>query len=290
MAQPRILVLGGTGLLGEPVARRLRKDGFEVRVLSRHPENARRIFDSSFEIAEGDAEDLDSLRRGLAGCWGIHVSVAGPAERISAEFAAGLAREMELSRIGYVSGSTVDEGNRWFPMIEEKLRAEEAVASSGVPWTIFRPTWPFETLARFVRDGRATVIGKHRLPYHWFGAGDFAGMVSSAYRTEEAAGKTFYIHGPEAITMHEALDRYRQALHPEIDAVSTLPTWLGRIVAALTRNRMLTFACKLMAYFDRVAELGDPAEANLLLGAPTTTLDQWLEARTGRGGTRAEAG
>ncbi len=32
-----ILVLGGTGLLGEPVTRRLLSDDFHIRVLSRDP-------------------------------------------------------------------------------------------------------------------------------------------------------------------------------------------------------------------------------------------------------------
>jgi uncharacterized protein YbjT (DUF2867 family) len=275
----RILVLGGTGLLGEPVARRLRDDGFQVRVFSRDPGKARRMFGSAFEVAEGDVNDADSLRQALQDCWAVHLSIAWPSELQSARAVAPLARELGLSRIGYVSGSTVDERNRWFPMIEQKLLAEETVANAGVPWTIFRPTWPFETLARFVRQGRATMIGKHSTPYHWFSAGDFARMASAAYDIEEAAGQTFHIHGPEAILMREALDRYREALHPDIDSVSTLPTWLGRVMATMTRNKALRFASELMAYFERVGEPGDPTEANRMLGAPTTTLDVWLEAR-----------
>lgn len=275
----RILVLGGTGLLGEPVARRLSDDGFQVRVLSRDAGKARRMFDPAFEVVEGDVNDPESLRRALHDCWGVHISTAWPWELISARAVAPLARELGLSRIGYVSGSTVDERNRWFPMIGQKLAAEETVTKSGVPWTIFRPTWPFETLARFVRQGRATMIGKHPTPYHWFSGGDFARMVSAAYGAEEAAGQRFYIHGPEAILMREALDRYRAALHPDIDSVSTLPTWLGRVMATVTRNKELGFASRLMAYFDRAGEPGDPTGANRMLGAPTTTLDQWLEER-----------
>jgi hypothetical protein len=34
-----------------------------------------------------------------------------------------------------------------------------------------------------------------------------------------------------------------------------------------------------MAYFDRVGELGDPSEANELLGPPTTTLEEWIRQR-----------
>ena len=275
----RVLVLGGTGLLGAPVVRRLRSDGFTVRVLTRDPDKARRSFDRSIEVVAGDVGERASLGPAFAGCWGVHVSVAGPLEQESAEAAAALAREHGLSRIGYVSGSTVDERNRWFPMVAQKLEAERAVAASGVAWTAFRPTWPFETLARFVRAGKAVVIGKPPTPYHWFAADDFARMVSTAYRTDEAAGKRLYIHGPDGVLMREALERYCAALHPEIATVSAIPTWLGRIIATVTRNDMLRFASELMAYFERVGEPGDPTEANRLLGAPTTTLDAWLAER-----------
>jgi len=275
----RMLVLGGTGLLGAPVARRLESDGFAVRILSRDPRNARRLLNASIEVMAGDVGDPASLRRAVDGCWGVHVSVAGPFERAAAEAAAAMAREFGLARIGYVSGSTVDERNRWFPMVEQKLRAERAVMDCGVAWTIFRPTWPFETLARFVRAGRATVIGRHPNPYHWFSAADYARMVSAAYQCDQAAGLQAWIHGPEAITMHRALDRYRQLLHPDIPSVSTLPTWLGRVLGVVRRNPQLRFASALMAYFDHVEELGDPTETNRVLGAPTTTLEAWLEER-----------
>jgi NADH dehydrogenase len=274
-----ILVLGATGLLGEPVARTLRDGGVHVRVLARNPIEARARFGDAFEVVPGDATEPDDVRRALDGCWGAHLTVGGTAERRAAENVSALAREAGLQRIGYISGSTVDESNRWFPMVEDKLRAEEAVRASGVGWTIFRPTWPFEMLARFVRDGRATMIGKHPHPYHWFARDDLARMVAEAFRLQEAAEKVFWIHGPEAISMREALDRYRRALHPDIASVSVMPTWLGRTIGALTRNEMLVFASRLMAYFDKVEELGDPADTNRMLGAPTVTLDRWLEAR-----------
>jgi uncharacterized protein YbjT (DUF2867 family) len=274
-----VLVLGGTGLLGEPVVRRLRADGIHVRVLSRDPEGARQKLGPTFEVVQGDVHDPETVRLALDGCAGVHISVAGSGERVAAEVVARLAPAAEVEWIGYVSGSTVDEANGWFPMVADKLTAERAVAGSGVPWTVFRATWPFETLTRFVRGGRAGMIGRHPTPYHFFAADDFARMVSAAFTTPEAAGKHLYIHGPEPIGMHDALDRYRAALHPEIEKISSMPTWMGRLMAAATRNDQLRYASRLMAYFERVGEPGDPAEANRLLGAPTTTMDEWIAAR-----------
>jgi hypothetical protein len=39
---------------------------------------------------------------------------------------------------------------------------------------------------------------------------------------------------------------------------------------------MLMFFAELMAYFQQAGEPGDPAEADVLLGAPTTTLEAWI--------------
>jgi uncharacterized protein YbjT (DUF2867 family) len=280
----KILVLGGTGLLGQPVARRLQADGFAVRLLARDPDKARAMFSDLCEVVPGDVADLDSLERALEGCDGVHISVGGPVDQLSAENVAALAPKLGLERITYISGSTVFEQNRWFPMVEQKLEAEKAIRECGVAYAIFCPTWPMEQLPRFARGGQPTQIGKQPQPLHWFAADDMARMVSAAYQQEEAANRRFFVHGPEAITMKQALERYCQVFYPAGKPVSVMPIWLAKVIGMLTRNDTLKFASRLMAYFDKVGELGDPAEANQILGAPTTTLDAWIEQR------KAEAG
>ena len=94
--------------------------------------------------------------------------------------------------------------------------------------------------------------------------------------------KRFFVHGPEAITMKDALERYCRAFHPEVESVSVMPVDTARAAAKSTGNQILGFFAELMAYFDQVGEMGDPAEANQLMGAPTTTLDAWIEERRGR--------
>ena len=278
----KLLVLGGTGMLGSPVARRLRADGFEVRLLARDPEKARAMHGDSFEIVAGDVTDVDSLERGLAGCEGVHISVGGPVDRLSAENVAALAPRLGLERITYISGATASEENRWFPMTAQKLDAEEAIRQCGVPYTIFCPTWPMEQLPRLARGGEPLLIGDRPKPYHWFAADDLARTVSTAYQLDKAADKRFYIYGPEVMTMAEALERYCQAFHPEVESVSVMPVDTARAVAKSTCNQMLGFFAELMAYFDQAGEPGDPAEANRLLGAPATTLEDWIEKRKTR--------
>lgn len=275
----KILVLGGTGMLGAPVVRRMAADGHEVRLLARKAAKAHSEFGDLCDIAVGDVADTGMLEKAMIGCDAVHVSVGGQVDLLSAENAAKLAPKAGLSRIGYVSGSTVREENRWFPMTDQKLKAEAAVQASGVPFTVFCPTWPMEQLPRFARDGSPSMIGKQPNPVHWFAADDMAAMVSKAYSTDEAADARFYIHGPEALTMREALERYCQAFYPDFGKVSSMPVWLAKLMGTVTRNDMLKFAAGLMAYFDKVSEGSDSPESARVLGAPSTTLDAWIERR-----------
>ena len=275
----KILILGATGMLGEPVARRLLADGFAVRVLARDPDKARRVLDKSFEVVQGDVADVDRLARAVEGCSGVHISVGGQVDQLSAENVAALASQVGLEQVVYVSGSTVSEENAWFPMIAQKVAAETAIMNCGVPFTILCPTWPMEQLPRFVIGGRAAVIGVLTEPWHWFAAADLGRMASNAFQREGARGKRLYVHGPEEITIKDALTRYCKTVHPEIEEVAVMPIAAAAGLAESTGNSFLGTFAEMMRYFKKVGEPGDPTEANDILGAPTITLDAWLKLR-----------
>jgi uncharacterized protein YbjT (DUF2867 family) len=243
----------------------------------RDPGKARGILGDDFEIMPGDVADLNCLEEALAGCQGVHVTIGGPFDQLSAENVASLAPKLGLERVTYISGATAFEQNRWFPMTEQKLNAETAVRGCGLPFTIFCPTWPMEQLPRLAMGGRPMIIGDRPISWHWFAADDLARMVSNTYQREEAINHRLFVHGPEAMSMVEAVERYCQAFYPEVEAVQMMPIDAARAMAESTGNNMLKFFAELMAYFDKVGEMGDPTEANQLLGAPKITLDEWIE-------------
>lgn len=275
--EKRILVIGGTGLLGNPTAYQLKADGFQVRILARDVKKAQGMFNDGFEIVQGDVTDFSSLEKAMTGCYGVHNSVGGSADQVSAENVAELVPHLGVERISYISGATVAEKNRWFPMVTQKLDAEKAIRNCGVTFTIFCPTWPMEQLVRFARNGKPSLIGKQPLPVHFFAAQDLARMISKSYQLAEAQNKRFFVYGPEAMTMKTALERYCARFYPEVNKISVMPIWLAKLLGTLTGNEMLKYASELMAYFDKSAEGGDSSEANAILGAPWTTLDAWMD-------------
>ena len=69
----KILITGVTGNQGGAVAQALQGAGFDLRGLTRKPdsERAAAIARHGVEIVKGDLDDEATLRRALAGAWGV---------------------------------------------------------------------------------------------------------------------------------------------------------------------------------------------------------------------------
>jgi uncharacterized protein YbjT (DUF2867 family) len=277
----RILVIGATGLLGEPVAQGLREAGYSVRVMSRDVSRARARFPEPFEVVPGDALKVADVEKALVACDAVHVSIDHDQEAECVDQVLEAARGQMLQRITYISGTTVCEENRWFPLVDRKLRSEEAIRTSGIDYTIFCPGWFMEMVARFVHGDRVYVFGRPRRRWHFVALQDFARMVVEGYRRPEAVNKRFYVHGPQALTVLEALQSYCRVLHPEIKKLRGTPYWLLRLIARFSGNARMRKGIDMVSYLERVGERGNAAEANAILGAPQMTLDQWLQLQSG---------
>jgi len=283
-----ILVLGATGILGRPASYSLKQSGFQVRIMTRDLQKGHKAFDNSFELVGGDAMDIGRLEDALDGCYSVHISIPNEVEQQVAEPIASLASRHGMERISYISGATVAEENRWFPMINRKFLVEKAIREAGIPSTIICPTWVMEGLSLFINQGRATVFGKQPCPYHWVAADDIARMISNSYVFDEGMSKRYIVHGPEAISIQEALRRYCAVFHPGIKEVTSMPFWLVKLLATFTGNQVLKGAGEMMSYFDKVGEWRNTPEINGVLGVPMMTLDMWLQKNKARAMTSIE--
>ena len=79
----------------------------------------------SFEKIEGDAKDTTVLRKAMDGCSTMHMSVAGhmsggfDLEKQWAQAVVQVAKDLgTIQRISFVSGATVCEETKWFPLCQ----------------------------------------------------------------------------------------------------------------------------------------------------------------------------
>lgn len=275
----RILVLGATGMLGQPVTHCLVDRGHRVRIQVRSVEKARLMFGDSVEIVEGNVLSRDDVQAAMSGCNAVHINLTQESELTAMQHVIDLASGSSLERVTYVSATNACEENRWFEPADVKMRTEELLGCSGIAYIVFCPTWVMEVLHNFIHGSRATVLGgKNPTELHFFAAADFGRMVAASYDDDRALGKRLFVHGPEGITFPDALERFFIACHSQ-HRVMRMKLWQARMIAKLTGREQLAYVTRLIAYFDKVGELGDPTEANLLLGAPSITLDEWCSVQ-----------
>jgi uncharacterized protein YbjT (DUF2867 family) len=270
----KILIIGASGMLAKPVIEYLDKQKFQLRLFSRTVKNS--MFEKDYDILQGDVFNANDLERAMSGCDAVHISLSNIDEAKATEAIIESAKKNQIKIISYVSGCTVSNENRWFKMIDNKYLAEQAIIKSGIQYMIFRPTWFFESLDLMIRNGKATVIGKQPNSFHWVAAEDFARMITTAYKKSEALNKIFYILGPEPFLMKNLLEKYCRENFAGIKKVSTVPIGMMKFIAILSRNTQLKFVAEMFAYFEKVKEVCDTKETNLLLGKPEITFENWL--------------
>ncbi|MFF7165623.1 SDR family oxidoreductase [Streptomyces sp. NPDC008086] len=133
-----ILVTGGTGTLGRLVTERLRADGHEVRVLSRHAQPYAVDLRKGGPALDAAMESVDTV---------VHcaTSTGGGDEEAAARLIAA-ARRAGVRHLVYISIVGVDRVP--FGYYRSKLAVERLVEESGLGWTVLRATQFHDLLVR----------------------------------------------------------------------------------------------------------------------------------------------
>jgi uncharacterized protein YbjT (DUF2867 family) len=225
-----ILLIGGTGYVGDRMRERMRDAGYTVRLLIRSG-NGERYQRDGFQTAPGDITDPNSLVRAMEGVDAVVNLVAiikekgdvtfekmnyeGSVNAVNAARQAGVRRFLQMSALG--AGNLPD-----FPYHYTKWRAENYVRDSGLDWTIFRPSIIFgpgekaqfvTQLADVVRKAPVIpVVGDGRSRFQPVHLDDVSDAFIAALGDPATIGQTYELGGPEVLTYEEILDECAAAL------------------------------------------------------------------------------
>jgi uncharacterized protein YbjT (DUF2867 family) len=263
-------------MLGEPIARKLRLN-YHTRLLVKDINKAQKQFGDGFEYFVGDIFKSDSLDKAMTSCLGVHINLSGDIEQIGTETIVEMAQRKNIQRISYISGTSVSKDTIWFPLGKRKYYAEQAIISSGIPYTIFCPTWFMESLPKYIKGKKAFIFGKQPDLYHFIAADDYAKMVLTAYQKDEARNKRFIVHGKEGFLFKQALEMYIREIHPAIKSVNVMPYWLAKLVATIGGKKEMKEVVGLMQFFEKVGEKGDSFDTYQILGEPEISYIEWIK-------------
>ena len=129
----KVLVSGGTGLLGQGFLRLIREaGGYEVRCLVRRTSPVERL--DGLELAYGDARDAGSMERALRGTDAfVHVAGIQYTPRVLEAM-----RRAGVERLVAVSSTSAH--SRFESRSAPRLTNEALLPGSGLRWTVVRPT------------------------------------------------------------------------------------------------------------------------------------------------------
>jgi uncharacterized protein YbjT (DUF2867 family) len=241
----RLLLTGGTGLLGGALLELLLAGGHEVRCLVRERSpNASRLRagrgPGRVEIVRGDAGDARALSRALSGMDAlVHVAGIEHAPRVlEAARRSGVGR---LVAVGSTSAHSVYEFRSG-----PKLAMEKLVRESGLAYTIVRPSMIYGSeldknvhrLLRFLdRSPLFPMFGSGENLWQPVYHEDCARGVYEALVRPAAVGRSYDLPGAEALTYLELVKTAAGALgrKPRIVRLPLEPVRLSLVAAERLR-------------------------------------------------------
>ncbi len=243
-----IAIAGGTGALGRRVVARALTAGWAVRLLTRDPARVPAAVRDRVTPVVGDGRDRAIARALIDGvdavfsCAGASVAVGlGHGWRgfgavdpvINGALIDAARRAPARPRFVYV-GVFHAPAMRRLAYVDAHERVAAALAGSGLPSTVVRPTGFFSaivpTYLAMARRGRVPEIGDGRARTNPIDDDDLADVCWQAIVDDRAAA-TLDVGGPEVMARHRFIELAGAALGRDVDA-RRLPPWLARAGSA----------------------------------------------------------
>jgi uncharacterized protein YbjT (DUF2867 family) len=294
-----ILIVGGTGALGSATARRLLSKGIPVRVMTRTPEKAAALGKQGADFVQGDLLDKTSL---VKACRGIdkvlvaahsilgrgraaskYVDLGGHKDLIDAAKAAGVGHFVYASMYNY--GPEYET----IPFLQFKRAVEGYLQSSGLNYTILRPTAFMETHAELLigspllERGKVSLFGSGENPRNFITADDVAQFTVMALEEDDLNGRTIDIGGPENLTNMQVVQLYEK-LAGRTAKVSHVPLGMLKVMYRVLRpvHPGLSQVIQSSIYADTLNSSFDPAAMLAAYPVTLTRLEDWAAQRVER--------
>lgn len=291
-----VLVAGGTGLMGGAIVRALLEAGHEVTVLSRSGKPHRGA-DPRVSFHKGDVTRPETLEGQLAGFAAVvdavqfpnspmenpkkgltfeRVDLGGTKNLVDAAKTQGVTHFIGVSGVG----AAEDAAYHW---LRYKWQEEQHIITSGIDYTIFRPSWAFGpedvSLNRFLGFAKflpfVPVIGNGKIRLNPLFVRDLGVHIAAALAIPAARDRVFEIGGPDVLTMDEiiraalrAAGKRRFLLHQPKPLMKAIAS-----IAQLLPGRPLTPDAIDFITMDPIA---DTTELRAVFGLPLTPLAEGL--------------
>ena len=249
-----VLVTGAAGLVGIHTCRELSKNGWQVRALIRDPARAAMALGQlPVEFRVGDVRDASALRSSLSGCGAVVHLAAIAIEKKGESYAdsntaaterlISAARAESVHRLIFMSQNGADSRSP-YPFLHSKGVAQNSVKTSGLGWTILRPSVIFGPEDQFVNVlGRLIRLTPKIFPLPGGGTArfqpiavdDVARVIRLSLEKKATLNQVYDLGGAIPLTLRQMTERILTAMGTDRKLVAVPIKMLRPIVALAER-------------------------------------------------------
>ncbi len=268
----RILVTGATGNTGALLVAALRRAKLDVRAFVRDTAKAEPLKAAGAEVVVGDLDRPETITPALEGIDKLYLLTwNGPTQEQQAENVITAAR--------HAGNIHIVRHSMWGPgrsrIIKQGDRVEESLKSSGLPWTLLKPTFFMQNTMMAAQTISTQGVIYWDMKEGRIGMIDLRDIVDAAVAVLAGTGytgKSYILTGPAALSFHDVASTFSMVLGKKITYVSIpgetalksmvqmgMPEWIARGYVELSEGFSENFAASVT---ENVAALtGHPARS-----------------------------
>ena len=272
----KVLVTGATGNTGSLLVPALLKAGVDVRVFVRDETKAKPLKDMGAEVVTGDLDEPGTILPAVKNVDKIYLLTwNGETQLMQAENVINAAK--------YEGVPHIVRHSMWGPdnsrIIKQGYKIEEMVKSSGLKWTILKPTFYMQNTMMAAQTISSDGMIYWDMKEGKLGMIDVRDIADAAFAVitgESHEDKSYILTGPEAISFNDVANTFSSVLDKEVKYVNVpgeaalksmtgmgVPEWIAKGYVELSEGFSENFANSTTEY------------VKLLTGHPARSFEQF---------------
>ncbi|MGA9292279.1 MAG: SDR family oxidoreductase [Ignavibacteriaceae bacterium] len=251
----KVLITGATGNTGSLLVPALLKAGVDVRVLVRNEAKAKPLKELGAEVVTGDLDEPATILPAVKNVDKIYLLTwNGETQLEQAKNVINAAR--------YEGASHIIRHSMWGPdnsrIIKQGDEIEEIIKSSGLPWTLLKPTFYMQNTMMAAQTISSDGVIYWDMKDGRLAMNDIRDIADAAFAVitgEGHEGRSYILTGPEAISFNDAANTFSKVLDKEVKYVNVpheaslqsmtgmgMPEWIAKGYVELMEGFSENFA------------------------------------------------
>jgi len=276
-----ILITGASGTVGRTVLQEVSRTPSNVRAMFRSKEEAAKA-PSGCQPVLADFSDKPSLRKALDGVTAVYLVCSPIPQFVELESnVLDVCKETGVQHVVLNSALGAGDFPKSFPSWHRKV--EDKLKSTGISFTILRPNGFLQNIVAFnapsIRSQGAFYAAMGDAKVSYLDVGDIATVAAKALHAGAHAGKTYELHGPEAISNQELAKRISRIAGRTVNYVDIPESAQREAMLGLGMPEwQVTALIDLQQYYKQGGGAKTDGLLKSLIERDPVTLDQYLSA------------